>query len=120
MKRHPAAAAPLLNQDGSVAVDPKRCPTLYRSLKCGMALTREGWGKVVTLRAEHQNDAADRMARKLLGCAEPMSEEAKAKLKAYNEAHKEEITQRRKEKREMRKRLLATTRTKRGRGRKTG
>lgn len=115
MKEIKRLVGKLLNQDGSVAVDPKRCPTLHRSLQHGLESAREGWGKVVALRAERQDDAADRMARKLLGCAEPMSDEAKAKLKAYNESHKEEINQRRKEKREVRRRLLAMTRTKRGR-----
>jgi len=103
-------AMPVLGVGGSIAVDPKRCPTLHRSLLRGMELSREGWGKVATLRAEKQDDAADRLARKLLGCIEPMTEEAKEKLRAYAEAHKDEIVARRKEKRERRKKLLAMTR----------
>lgn len=75
----------------------------FRKDKCGADLR---WGKVVELRLAYKNDSANRLARKLLGVATPMSEEKKAELKKYNEEHKEEIAERAKKKREQRNRTL--------------
>ena len=83
---------------GVVAVDPKKCPTLYRSLMKGLALSN-GWQEVVILRAAGKDDSADRVARKLMGVeSKTMSEETKAKLREYAETHKDEITERRRAK----------------------
>ena len=83
-----------------VMVDPKRCPILHRCLTLMLERSRGPWAKVVELRASNQNDAADRLARKAMGVqGEPMSEEAKEKLRAYAEEHKDEIKERAKLKR---------------------
>lgn len=80
-----------------MTVNPKKCPTLARCLARGRVLEEQTWGKVVELRRAGKDDAAARLVKKFLGVqGPPMSEETKAKLKAYNEAHKEEIKRRRK------------------------
>lgn len=90
----------LWNNDGSVAVDRKKCPTLHRCLELGSQSSREAWQKVVTLRLSGQGAAADREIRKILGIkGEPMDEETKAKLREYNEAHKEEIKEAKRQRR---------------------
>lgn len=99
---------PLFKKDGTPAVDPVTCPTLYRALARCRDRQREGWGRVVELRSAGEADAADRLVRKLLGVqGPPMTEETKEKLRAYNEAHKEEIKQRAQQRRDVRRRTLA-------------
>lgn len=99
---------PLFKQDGTPAVDPATCPTLYRALARCSGQQREGWGRVVELRRAGESDAADRLVRKLLGVqGPPMSEETKEKLRAYNEAHKDEIKQRKQQARDVRRRTVA-------------
>ena len=103
---------PLFNKDGTVAVDPACCPVLHRVLTRMVERQKEeqqgGWARVVELRAAGEADAADRLVRKLLGVqGPPMTEEKKAELRAYAEAHKEEIQQRKKQKREVRRRTVA-------------
>lgn len=105
-----ATRGPLFNRDGTVAVDPKRCPTLHRALSRSreQAPGREGWARVVELRRAGEEDAAGRLVRKLLGIqGPPMSEEIKEKLRRYSEEHKEEIKERRRVEREVRERTLA-------------
>jgi hypothetical protein len=65
------------------------------------------WGEVVRARRAGHASTADRIARKILGVAEPMSEEAKEKLREYNETHKEQIKARRKAQAAARKNLKA-------------
>jgi len=92
---------------GQVQVDPKTCPTLHRSLVAGLTLLN-GWQEVVELRAQGKDDSADRLARKLMGVqSEPMSEETKAKLREYAEAHKDEITERRRTKARIQQAVIA-------------
>lgn len=98
---------PLFARDGSVAVDPKCCPSLHRALVKMAKRRREGWGKVIELRLAGESDAADRRARKLLGIVEPMPEERKAELKAWKEEHKNEIKERQQQKLKIKKRTLA-------------
>jgi hypothetical protein len=93
-------------------VDPIKYPSLYAALKRGTEAIREGWQKVSDLRQAGHNDAANRLARKLLGVqGEPMSEETKEKLRRYNEEHKEEIQERRKQERATLERTKALLRT---------
>lgn len=94
--------------NGAVMVDPKRCPILHRCLTLMLERGRGQWAKVVELRASGEMDAADRAARKAMGIVpEPMSEEAKEKLREYNETHKEEIRERAKFKRMAQRRTRA-------------
>lgn len=106
---------PLFNKDGTVAVDPRLFPALHKALSRISQEKREGWKKVADLRRVGDSDAADRLARKLLGVqGPPMPEDVKEKLRQYNEEHKEEIRQRRQQEREVRRRTLQIlTRTKR-------
>lgn len=93
------------NPDGTVAVNRRKYPTLFRCAQRGAENSgRAEWQKVVDLRRDGKDDAADRMVRKILGIQGPvMTEEVKAKLRAYNEAHKEEIKERRKQERAIRR-----------------
>jgi hypothetical protein len=103
----PVDRGPFFNQDGTVAVDGLKYPTLRRALERSRP-AREGWAKVVELRLAHEEDAADRLVRKLLGVqGPPMSEETKEKLREYNETHKEEIKERKEQKLEVRRRTIA-------------
>lgn len=101
----------LLRRDGTVAVDPVRCPTLHRALERMVARRKAaggGWARVVEFRAAGDMNAADRLVRKLLGVqGPPMSEETKAKLRAYEEEHREDIRLRRKQRQEVRRRTVA-------------
>lgn len=107
-KAQTVTTGPLFNRDRSVAVDPTRFPSLYRALSRISQEQREGWSKVTQLRRAGEDDAADRLARKLLGVqGPPMSEETKEKLRRYNEEHKEEIKERRLQERLVRQRTLA-------------
>lgn len=95
---------------GTPAVDPARCPTLHRVLTRMLERMREqgDWAQVVELRAKGELDAADRVARRAMGIVpEPMSEEAKEKLREYREAHAEEIKDRAKLKRAVQARTRA-------------
>lgn len=69
---------------------------------------RDGrWTKVVELRASGEEDAAGRLVRKILGVQGPvMDEETKEALRAWREAHKEEIKERDRRKRGIRARTL--------------
>lgn len=89
-------------------VDPVKCPRLYAALQRTRDAARDGWMKVSELRKAGDTDAASRLVRKLLGVqSPPMTEEKKAELKAYNEAHKDEIKDRRRQEREVRRRTMA-------------
>lgn len=94
---------------GEVVVDAERYPHLHAALTRGKALMDgqdADWKRVTELRKQGQDGAADRLIRKMLGVAEPMSEEAKAKLREYYEKNKEAIQERQKAKREVRRRTL--------------
>lgn len=109
MKHKIETTGPLITR-GAVAVDPKRCPTLHRALSRMIECQRaEGdWARVVELRANGEFDAADRIARRAMGVkSEPMSEEAKEKLREYRETHAEEIKARAKQKRAIKARTRA-------------
>jgi hypothetical protein len=80
-------------------------------LRHARACAVEAWRPVVEARAAFDLQRADRLTRKILGVVEPMSEEAKAKLKAYAEEHKDEIREKAKAKRQLRRRMLALTKT---------
>lgn len=54
------------------------------------------WTKVYELKREFKFDSAARVVRQIFGIAEPMTDEAKAKLKQYRIDHKEEIAEKRK------------------------
>lgn len=93
-------------------VDPIKCPRLYAKLKALEEQRQAGWGKVAELKRTGDTDAAAKLSRKLLGIqGPPMSEETKEKLRAYNEANKEEIRERRRREREVRRRTLALLKT---------
>lgn len=103
----PVDRGPFFNRDGTCAVDGEKYPALRRSLDKSRP-QRDGWAKVVELRRAHEEDAAGRLVRKLLGVqGPPMSEETKEKLREYNETHKEEIKARKTQEREVRERTLA-------------
>lgn len=104
------------------SIDPVKCPHLYAAVKRmeerQQGGSREGWARVVELRAAGVQDAADRLVRKLLGIqGPPMSEETKEKLREYNEAHKDEIKARRVQEREIRQRTIALLTTGKRKGR---
>lgn len=100
-------SGPLFRRDGSVAVDPLKYPSLYRSLTRSLQ-SREAWKRVIELRRAGQDEAAGRLVRKLLGIqGPPMSEETKEKLRQYNEEHKDEIKARREQRIAVRRRTLA-------------
>lgn len=102
----------LFSKDGRVLVDPTKCPTLHRSLVRSNGQAREGWAKVVELRAAGQDDAAARLVRRLLGVhGEPMSEEKKEEMRRWKEEHKDEIKERKRTELEIRKRTLALLKT---------
>jgi len=61
------------------------------------------WVKIAEARKGGLHDKAARIFRKLFGLAEPMTDEAKAKLKAYAELHKDEIAYKAKVKRALRR-----------------
>ncbi len=95
--------------NGEIEVDQKRYPALYRALQRGKALVdgqKALWQKALDLRKQGQDAAADRVINKILGISKPMSEEAKAKLREYNEKNREAIKERQRQKREVRKRTL--------------
>lgn len=98
---------PLVNADGTIAVSKRKFPSLYRCLERSMPLIskeRLQWQRVIELRREGKDESANRLARKLLGITGPeMTEETKAKLKAYNEANKEKIAARRAAQRALRR-----------------
>lgn len=95
----------LYNKDGTVAVDPRRCPALARSLERGLHWRRE-WARVVELRAKGRGEAADRLARRLMGVkGPPMDEETKRKLREYGRTHRAEIRERRRLRRVLRRRV---------------
>lgn len=106
MKHKIETRGPLIVK-GVVAVDLKRCPALHRMLT-RMVERQSDWAKVVELRALGDLDAADRIAKRAMGIVpEPMSEEAKEKLREYNETHKDEIKERAKLKRMTQRRTRA-------------
>lgn len=72
--------------------------------KCGVD---PRWAEVQVARLAGHDSTANRLARRILGVAEPMSEEDKEKLRVYNETHKEEIQRRRQIKATVRKNLKA-------------
>lgn len=109
MKRD-ATTTPCIGRGGAIMVDARRCPTLFRALERGQAAEREGWQRVVDLRRDGKDDTADRVARKLLGIVgPPMTEEKKAELRAYNEAHREERAAKRKAQAAIRRALSRPT-----------
>jgi hypothetical protein len=102
----------LFARNGTVMVDVKRCPRLHRALVLGRLRQRADWAKVLELRQAGEDEAAERLVRRILGVKGPaMSEEKKAELRAYKEAHKEEIKQRQKQRQEVRRRTLALLKT---------
>lgn len=109
MKKATTETRTPLIANGVVMVDPKRCPILHRCLTKMLAEGgRRQWAKVVELRASGDLDAADKVARKAMGVqSEPMSEETKEKLRAYNEAHADEIKERARLKRMTQRRTRA-------------
>lgn len=111
MPRKAGSIGPLINEDGTVAVSKRKCPTLHRCLTRMVERkeqeAKKGWGRVAELRAAGQIDSACRVARKLLGVqGPPMSEEKKEELRIYHEKHKLEISERNKQKRFVRRRTL--------------
>ena len=66
------------------------------------------WKSVVVFKAIGQDGKARRLRKKILGVSKPMSDEAKLKLKAWNEAHKDEIRERAKLRRRFRKAAMAS------------
>ncbi|MGI0148679.1 MAG: hypothetical protein ACREDF_04005, partial [Thermoplasmata archaeon] len=71
-KKVEVAVEPLFNKDGSIAVDPARCPTLHRALARSRNPERRGeWERVSEFRRKGEVDAADRLVRKLLGIQGP-------------------------------------------------
>lgn len=97
-------SVPSIVKNYTEAINKSKYPHLYAATERGMKLKEEeleGWKQVAELRRDGKDKRADNLAAKLLGVeSEPMSEEAKEKLRIYNEEHKEEIAQRRKEKKE--------------------
>jgi hypothetical protein len=76
------------------------------SLKSHECKATSDWVRVTLLREKGEDQAAERLARKLLGIkGEPMTPEAKEKLRVYKEEHAEEIKARVELKRATRKRL---------------
>ncbi len=64
-----------------------------------------GWSRVVQLRAEGREESAARVARRLMGIKGPeMDEETKSKLRAWREEHKDEIRERARGRRALRRR----------------
>lgn len=87
--------------------DPIKYPNLSAATERGNALLqqdKDNWQKVIDLKAEGKDGSADRLIRKIFGIQEPMSEEAKEKLRLWNLEHKEEIAERAKQKREFERR----------------
>lgn len=70
---------------------------------CAMILD---WARVSELKRQGETGSAERLARKLLGIkGEPMTPEAKEKLRIYKEEHADQIKAREELKRTTRKRL---------------
>lgn len=91
---------------GKVNVSAKRCPHLYAALQRGLDRVRGGWARVVDLRRQGRVDTAARVAARLMGVkGEPMTEEARARVQEYREAHKDEIAAKRKAKAAAQRRL---------------
>lgn len=89
-------------------VDPVKCPRLHAALQREASVRGPGWAQVAEFRRTGDLDSADRLVRKLLGVKNPpMSEETKEKLREWNEAHKDEIRDRRKHERDVRRRTKA-------------
>lgn len=89
-------------------IDPVKCPHLYAAIRRERERKDSDWARVIELRRSGEDGAADRLVRKLLGVqGPPMSEETKEKLRLYNEEHREEILERRKQAAELRRRTLA-------------
>ena len=100
-------------------VDPVKCPRLYAKLKALEEQRQAGWGKVTELKRTGDTDAAGKLSKKLLGVkTTPMTPERKAELKEYNEIHKDEIKDRRRQEREVRKRTVALLTPRQGTKRK--
>jgi hypothetical protein len=69
-------------------------------LKSHSCKTREEWAKLIALRKEGKEDAADRLTKKLLGVKGPeMPEEIREQLREYAKAHRKEHYARKKQKR---------------------
>jgi hypothetical protein len=110
---------PLFNKDGTVAVDPVKCPRLYAALERSRVQYREKWERVLELRRQGLDESAERLTKKLLGVKSkkpPMSAEKKAELADWKREHKDEIKARKQQARDVRRRTLALLKT--GRRRK--
>lgn len=107
----------LVSKGGEVLVDKKKCPALHRVLTrmaARLQESRKDWGRVIEARKAGEEDKADRIARRLMGIQGPeMSEEKKAELKAYYEAHKDEIAAKRKAKAAAKRRMKELTKARR-------
>lgn len=80
-------------------IDAKRCPHLAAALERGTGRLRQGWVRVYEARQAGHIERASRIAARLLGVqGETMSDEKKEELRAYYEAHKEEIAAKRRAK----------------------
>ncbi|MGH8898800.1 MAG: hypothetical protein ACRDZ4_17705 [Egibacteraceae bacterium] len=102
---------PLVGPGLANLVDAQRYPALHATVERRLESAREErgqWQRIAELRREGQVEAAERLARKLLGIqGPPMTEEKKEELRAWKEAHKEEIRQRKEQQRSVRERTLA-------------
>lgn len=115
LKAKVESTGPLFNKDGTVAVDPQKCPTLYARLEAMRVRRREQWERVEKLRSQGLDDKADRLTKKILGVKgkerPPMTEEKKEELAQWKRDHKDEIKERRQQEREIRERTLAILQT---------
>lgn len=104
---------PLFMRDGTVAVDAAKCPALHRSLEAGAARLREArskWARVMELRAAGCEAEAAGLVKRLLGVQAkkaPMTPEKLEYLERYKREHKDEILQKLRRKRALRRGLAA-------------
>jgi len=97
-------AGPLMDRVGNVLVDAGRFPALHRALRAGADRRRETqakWARVLELRATGRGDEAAGLARRLMGVKEtvPMTDEKREYLRRYGQEHKDEIREKRRQKR---------------------
>ena len=95
----------LFDKFGNVAVDKNKHPELYNAIERSLDW-RKTWQQIVDYKKEGKHAKAEKLRLQSLGLWEPMTDEAKEKLRQYGIDHKEEIDARRKMKQEIKKRTL--------------
>lgn len=89
-------------------VDPVKCPALHAALLRKEEREASEWQRVVELRKVGRDGSAKRLVKKILGVQKaPMPQDRKEYLDQYKAEHKQEIADRERQEREIRRRTIA-------------